>query len=198
LVDFKIFNKAKMEKNLKLHEEDRKAFHDEIQQCQSRVLQTLVPTILALGLIAVADPENIGGLSLGCAFAVLFSSSLYVASLSFKIFRNASFLDAFSDREAKQGAEYVRLSDAISYFNAQSVSPTVLRAETSTAALIYLVLAVTFGYIFYSVNLIVTIICTVILLSVSIRIIHIYKSFSEYKEVWKDYIYEKKNSSSAS
>lgn len=184
-----------MVKNFKLHEEDRKAFHDEIQQCQSRVLQTLVPTILALGLIAVADPKNIGGLSLGCAFAVLFSSSIYVASLSFKIFRNASFLDTFSDREAEQGSEYVRLSDAISFFNDQSISPTVLRAETSTAALIYLVLALTFGYIFYSVNLIVTIVCTVILLSVSLRIIHIYRSFSKYKEVWEGYISEKNSSS---
>jgi len=51
---------AFMSKVVRLDETDRENVHKEISQCQGRVIQTLVPTILALGLIAIADPENLG------------------------------------------------------------------------------------------------------------------------------------------
>ena len=77
----------------------------EIADSQTRVVQTLVPTILAIGLIAVAASASLGGsegasrfrldIVVGCTFAILFSSSIYVAALSYKIFRNGTFLSVF-------------------------------------------------------------------------------------------------------
>jgi len=172
------------EKTLPSHEQ--KFIQQEIRDCQTRVLQTLVPTILALGLIAVSDPLNISSLSLECAFAVLFSSSMYVASLSFKIFRNSTFLFVFARGEG-ENTKKLMWSDALKAFNNHKLSPFIIRAETTTAALIYTVLAITFCYVFISVNFIVTIICTAVLLIVALRIFGIYRSASKYKKFWTDY-----------
>ena len=65
-----------------LNEEYRKKVTREIEQLQTRVIQTLVSTILAFGLVTLAGVEKISYLSLGGAIAVLFTSSLYIATVS--------------------------------------------------------------------------------------------------------------------
>lgn len=169
-----------MSKVVRLDETDRENVHKEISQCQGRVIQTLVPTILALGLIAIADPENLGTLSLGCAFAVLFSSSLYVASLSFKIFRNATFLSTFLPEGSDETT--IHWEKALVEFNTRQRIPKILRAETTTAAAIYAVLALTFCYIFIRIHIIATLVGTLLLLGVALRIFILYKSTHKYKK----------------
>ena len=70
-----------MSKKVSINEKDREKIEMEIAHSQGRIIQTLVPTILALGLLGIASPENIRDITLGSAFAVLFSSSLYVTSV---------------------------------------------------------------------------------------------------------------------
>jgi hypothetical protein len=70
---------------LEIDKKDHDKVLSEISDCQGRILQTLVPTIISVGLISIADRENIALITLVTSFSVLFGSSLYVASLSYKI-----------------------------------------------------------------------------------------------------------------
>ena len=68
--------------NPEICEKNRNQALTELQSCQERTLQTFVPTIIAVGLIAIADRGNFALVTLASSFAVLFGSSMYVASLA--------------------------------------------------------------------------------------------------------------------
>ncbi len=172
-----------MSQMISLDESDRERIETELRQCQARVVQTLVPTILALGLIALAESARIRDISLGCAFAVLFSSSLYVASLSYKIIRNAEFLKVFASPEI--GDNKICWEYALSAYRKTYGNPLVIHSETTTAATIYSVLSLAFFFIFYRVNLIASIVGTVVLLFVSFGIFLTYKRSNKVTERWE-------------
>ena len=171
-----------MSQTVSLDENDRNKIEAEIAQYQARVIQTLVPTILALGLLAIANPANIDKpIALGCAFAILFSSGLYVASLSYKIFMNATFLRTFSNIEPNK----IYWEEAISeYRHYRRV--LLFQSETATAAIIYAVLALTFLFIFYEVNPVASALGALLLLLVAFSIWMIYARRTSYANTWKD------------
>ena len=106
----------------------------EIADSQTRVVQTLVPTILAIGLIAVAASASLGGsegasrfrldIVVGCTFAILFSSSIYVAALSYKIFRNGTFLSVFAPTET--GKDEVEWETVVGRYNLHNPAANLL------------------------------------------------------------------------
>ncbi len=163
-----------------LTEDDRRYVESEIQGAQTRVMQTLVPTILSLGLIAICNTNQLGRVSMGCAFGVLFSSSLYVAALSYKIFRNGAFLAAFPPAEKPGALRWERL---LTDFNEQR-KQTIIQAETPTAAVIYAVLALTFLFIFVPAEPVLACGGTAVLLVVSLLIFSIYRRKREFKGRW--------------
>jgi cell division protein FtsL len=183
-----------MKKVGRLYDKDREKVVREIEQLQGRVIQTLVPTILAFGLVAFAGAEKVNYLSLGGIFAVLFTSSLYVAATSYKIFKNSAFLQTFDPAENTE--------DTIYYENINMLArerkirdfkqePPIIKTETTTASVIYAVLALTFFYIFYMEReaevgfLIATSIGTTILLLNSFIIFMVYVKRNENKERWE-------------
>ena len=102
-----------MAQSVTLDDKSREKVIKEISELQARVLQTLVPTILALGLIAVAASAKLGSsdgtggfepkIIMGCTFAILFTSGLFVAALSYKIQFNGNCLRVFPPRDSKKG-----------------------------------------------------------------------------------------------
>lgn len=168
---------------MSVDEKDREKVETEIETCQARVIQTLVPTILALGLISIADPQSIRNVTMGCAFAVLFSSSLYVASLSYKIFLNASFLQVFGRTDIKKNKIY--WEDALSEYRKKHL-PMIIHSETTTAAAIYMVLSFMFFFIFHKVNLIASFVAAAVLLFNSICIFLVYKRRHKCLKKWQD------------
>lgn len=173
-----------MNSTLKLDTKDLESIKQEIQQLQNRVIQTLVPTILALGLIAIANPDYINLFTLGCTFSVLFSSSLYIACLSYKIFRNSQFLAVFYIVEREQGKVY--WDDALFEYRRIKGIPFIIHSETTTAAFIYIVLAITFFCIFYNTNFLVSLLFTFALIFNSCIIFHTYYSRDENLKIWHD------------
>ncbi len=173
-----------------LHEEDLKKVVREIEQLQGRVLQTLVPTILAFGLIAFAGGEQINYLTLGGAFAVLFTSSLYVASLSYKIFRNSAFLQVFHHHANTEDTIYYE--NLMAKYRKKKGEPVIINAETTTASIIYAVLSFTFFFIFYMESegrlglLIATIVTTLILLCNCLIMFMIYVKRDHSRRIWED------------
>jgi hypothetical protein len=180
---------ANIMKARNVHDADITQVVGEMQQMQSRVMQTLVPTILALGLISFAGRESINYLSFGGAFAVLFTSSLYVSSLSYKIFRNAAFLSVFNRKvDTKDTIYYENL---MKKYRSIKHDPPVIHAETTTAAIIYLVLSITFFFIFFMEKgndltfLIAIIVATVILLFNCLILWLIYINRDNSCELWE-------------
>lgn len=172
-----------MNQIVSVDQKDRDTVQTELSQCQARVLQTLVPTILALGVIAIAQSQNIKDVTLGCTFATLFSSSLYVASLSYKIYRNASFLRTFVATDIEENK--IRWEEIISEYR-QKHRPFPFHSETTTAGSIYVVLALTFLFIFYRIDLIAASVGTVLLLLVAFSIFTIYAKRGSYQETWEE------------
>ncbi len=172
-----------MSQIMSVDEKDLKRVQTELSQCQARVLQTLVPTILGFGLIAIANPQSIRDVTLGCNFAILFSSSLYVASLSYKIFRNAAFLRTFLTAEVEKNKIY--WEKVLSKYWEEH-HPFPIHSETTTAGFIYVVLALTFLFIFYKVDPIAASIGTVLLLLVALSIFMIYVKKGNYQKTWED------------
>ena len=173
-----------MSKKVSINEKDREKIEMEIAHSQGRIIQTLVPTILALGLLGIASPENIRDITLGSAFAVLFSSSLYVTSLSYKIFRNAQFLKVFLSPEKRENEIY--WENALSEYQNKHGLPILIHSETTTVGAIYMVLSITFFFIFYRVNMIASFVCTFILLWISFCIFLIYKRRDNVLHTWQD------------
>lgn len=167
---------------LAVFEADRDKVTQEISQCQSRVIQTMVPTILALGLIAVADSNCVGILTLGCCFSILFCSSLYVACLSHKIFKNSRFLKVFCRPQARKGTVY--WEHALDRYRS-STDRLPLSSETVTAGTIYAVLAMTFFFVFHESYPVASLVCALLLLAVAFAIFAVYVQRNRSVAAWK-------------
>ncbi len=169
---------------MNLEEKDRDKIYSEIAECQSRILQTLVPTIIAVGLISIADREKFALITLITAFSVLFGTSIYVASLSYKIFRNASFISAITDTNTTDGRT-VYWEEILSRFNREQSPPIIIGYETKTIAVVYLVFSVTYIFMFYEMNPLITVFLGAILVLVALRILLIPSAAEKYRAKWK-------------
>ena len=167
---------------MKLEENDRQKVIDEIAASQERILQTFVPTIIAVGLIAIADRDTFATITLVSAFAVLFGSSLYVASLSYKIFRNACFIRALTDIAPKSNT--IHWEDILSRFNKEQTPPKIIGYETRTIAFIYMIFSLAFIYMFYEINLPMTLLFGTMLFIVALRIFLIPRDADRYHRRW--------------
>jgi hypothetical protein len=173
---------------VKIDENDRQKVIDEIAASQERILQTFVPTIIAVGLIAIADRDTFATITLVCAFVVLFGASLYIASLSFKIFRNATFIRALSDVTPK--SETVHWENMLARFNQQQTPPTIIGYETRTIAAIFMVFSFAFVYMFYEINLLMSLVCSALLFIVALRIFLIPRAAARYHRQWLQLLQE--------
>jgi len=170
---------------MEIHNKDRDKVIAEISECQARILQTLVPTIIAVGLISIADREKFALITSVTAFSVLFGTSLYVASLSYKIFRNSSFIRALTDLTT---SDTVYWEEALSKFNKNQSPPTIIGYETKTVAIVYLVFAITYIYMFYELAPLITCVLGSVLAIVALKILFIPNSADKYHKKWKEVI----------
>lgn len=130
---------------IKIPDTEKARVQSEISDCQGRILKVLMPTLLSLGAISLAKVESSPFLTLASAFAVLFSSSLYIASLSYKIFRNATFLKVLIAHAPDQTNSW---EDALIRFNGLKKPPFFIGYETRTIGFIYLIFAACFYVMF--------------------------------------------------
>lgn len=167
---------------------DRDKVISEMSDCQSRILQILVPTLVSVGLISVADREHFAIITIICAFSVLFYSSFYSASLSYKIFRNASFIRALSER--KGATTSFNWEAALAKFNSTKSAPRVLGYETKTLATVYLVFVLSFVFMFIDIETVLSLVLGVILVVVAVRIYLIPGYADKYLSNWKEVMSE--------
>jgi len=168
--------------SLNIDKKDYDKVLSEISDSQGRILQTLVPTIISVGLISIADRENVALITLITSFSVLFGSSLYVASLSYKIFRNACFIRAVT--EQSMVTDTIHWEKALSLFNAMESPPKIIGFETKTVSIIYFVFSIAFTFMFYEMNALLSIIFGIILSLVAIRIYLIPRAADAYYAKW--------------
>jgi len=122
------------------------ALNNEIESCQDRIVRVLVPTIISFGITAVgrvgvdATATVSYEILFGALFAVLFSSSLYIASMSYKIFERAAFLRVLSGQETDW--------ETVVREYRSRYAPRIIGSETTAIGWIYMVLAVLFGGLF--------------------------------------------------
>lgn len=174
---------------MNLEPQDRQKVIDEISACQERILQTFVPTIIAVGLIAIADRENFATITMVCAFAVLFGSSLYVASLSYKIFRNACFIRALGDLSVDSTA--LHWEDMLSRFHSSVAPPRIIGYETRTIAFIYLIFSLAFVLMFREIDLPMSLLFGLLLFVVGLRIYLIPQYAERYHRQWLEILRDK-------
>ncbi len=167
---------------MKLNEQDRDKVIEEIAASQQRILETFVPTIIAVGLIAIADRETFATITLVCAFVVLFGASLYIASLSYKIFRNATFLRALSD--TRPPGDTVHWENMLARFNQEQTPPGIIGYETRTIAVIFMVFSLAFIYMFYEIDLAMSLLFGALLFIVGLRIYLIPRHAAHYHKQW--------------
>lgn len=173
--------------SIKLEEKDREKVVSEISDCQSRIVQVLVPTVIAVGLISIADRDKFALITLITSFAILFSSSLYIASLSYKIFRNASFLRVVSELEDKEKTS-LHWERALSMFGKLIKPPFIIGYETKTISVIFIVFSISFVFMFFEMNSILSVVLGSILLIVGLSIFFIPFYSEKYYESWKKVI----------
>jgi|GEM_PF-6655017 len=174
---------------MELSEKDKDKIVGEISDCQGRIVQTFVPTIIAVGLISISDRENFALVTIISSFAVLFGSSLYVASLSFKIFRNASFLEEYN-RILGSGkvTDWERLLTA--FWEKQS-TPIIIGYETRSIAVVYFVFSLAFLGMFYELgHTLILISLFAALIFVALRILFIPARAKNYRATWNDVLSE--------
>lgn len=175
---------------MKLDEKDREKVLKEIADCQSRILQTLVPTILAVGLVSIADKKNFALITLFSSFAILFAASLYIANLSYKIFRNATFIKALSERECDKDDNMIHWEKALSLFSKKANPPKIIGYETKTIAVIFLVFSAVYGVMFFSMQPYLSVGFGLILGVVALTILKIPSKSEEHYRMWKQVLNE--------
>ena len=170
---------------LKLDEKDKDKILTEIADCQNRILQTLVPTILAVGLVSIADKKNFALITLFSSFAILFGASLYIANLSYKIFRNATFIKAVSERECDENDNMIHWEKALSIFSSKANPPKIIGYETKTIAVIFLVFAIVYTMMFFSMQPILSVAFGLVLGFIALTILNVPSKSQEYYVMWK-------------
>lgn len=164
-------------------EKNRDQVLSELQACQDRTLHTLVPTIIAVGLISIGDREYFALVTLISSFAVLFGSSLYVASLAYKIFRNGSYLQVLSEYDP--AADMHSWNAALQKFNKVAKIPKIIGFETKTIAVIYLAFAGSFTLMFYGIHNLLAPILGGILVLIALQIALIPRMSATYLSHWR-------------
>lgn len=179
---------------LQIDEKDKEKILKEISDSQTRILNIFVPTILAIGLISIADKENFALVTLLASFSILFASSLYISSLSYKIFRNATFLNALNSHNEKKDDGMIHWERAFSMFLEKTKPPKIIGYETKTIATIFIMFSIVFAVMFFDMNAYLSLSLGAILIFISIRMLLIPSKTKEYYEVWQDVIkdYDKK------
>ncbi|AWL12221.1 hypothetical protein HMF8227_01748 [Saliniradius amylolyticus] len=167
----------------KRFESNREQVANELRGCQERTLQTLVPTIIAVGLIAIADRENFALITLVSSFAVLFCSGLYLASLAYKIFRNGAYLTALDELDPESAVH--SWGAALSRFHELSQPPRIIGYETTTVALIYAVFSGAFFLMFYEIHLLLASALALVLFAVALRLFLIPRNGASYLNDWR-------------
>lgn len=105
-----------------------------------------------------------------------------VASLNYKIFRNAAFLHVFTGKKKTEDEFFWQW--AVRRFQEGYVD-FPLHSETTTAGVIYLVLPSTFFFIFWRENLLVSGIGTALLTGIAITILGIYAARGRFVDRWQ-------------
>lgn len=155
----------------------------ELKDCQERTLKTLVPTIIAVGLTSIANRENFAIVTLISSFAILFSSSLYVASLAYKIFRNGVYLEVLNEKDSSTSEK--SWNSHLQEFNSLKKPPLIIGRETTTVGVIYLVFSSSFILMFYEIHLLLTCFLGATLAAVAVRIFRLPKLSTKQKEHWE-------------
>ena len=170
---------------MQLNSDDRNKILTEISECQSRILQVFVPTIIAVGLISIADKDKFALITLFSSFAILFGSSLYVTNLSYKIFRNATFLKVINENN-KTNEDEIYWENALSLFHTKIAPPKVIGYETKTIAVIYMMFSIVFIFMFFSINLFFSLVCGILLLLIAYKMLTLPNASNQYYENWKE------------
>lgn len=161
-----------------LSESARDTLNREIESSQERIVNVLVPTIISFGITAIGN-SGVGqaaaldyDILFGALFAVQFTSSLYIASLSYKIFERAAFLRRLTEDEADW--------ETVINVYRNNYAPWFISSETTTIGWIYVVLAVLFGLLFFGkVPTLHVAAAATILFAIAIRIWVVPREFAE-------------------
>lgn len=165
---------------MKIHKEDREKLVSEISKCQERITQILGPTIFALGVLGVSDIEKQMEMTMTCMFSVLFLSGMFILTLSYKIYRNASFIKVFSTKNNKE----VYWENMLAEFRKEEKLPPIIHAEATTIGVVYLVMSVVFFMLFKR-HFIFASFFTCLLLIIPISMFCIYAKSKHYDSIWK-------------
>tara|TARA_B100001964_G_C14021177_1_gene503919 strand:- start:199 stop:777 length:579 start_codon:yes stop_codon:yes gene_type:complete len=138
-----------MDQEFKLRDSDRAKVEKEISSLQQRVIRIIIPTMLSIGLVSIAGTEEYGKVAMAGTFAILMSSGMFVAALSYKIFQNAAFLRVFVT-PVGDPAE-LSWEDALIRFRRGWIS-LIIPTETTAAAIIYFLFAGAYLYAFKDVD----------------------------------------------
>ncbi|MCW9026600.1 MAG: hypothetical protein OQJ77_04720 [Thiovulaceae bacterium] len=172
--------------DLVIAEKDRDKVLKEISDSQNRILQIFVPTIIAVGLISIADKDKFALITLFAFFAILFASSLYISSLSYKIFRNASFLNAVDSKASNVNDGTIHWEKAFSLFSKKASIPKIIGYETKTIAVIFVMFSIVYIAMFFSMNPLLSIGLGLVLIIISIRMLLLPSKSKNYLKIWQD------------
>jgi len=178
-------------KDQKSYESNREQVLAELKSCQERTLQTLVPTIISVGLISIADRDKFALITLVSAFSILFGSSLYIASLAHKIFRNATYLQALDELDTESFV--YSWGAALSKFNQIAKPPGIIGYETTTIATIYIVFSGAYLLMFFEMNMLLSSLLSVVLATIAIKIFCIPRLGQQYLEYWREVLKQEEN-----
>ena len=188
LLFIKIFRRYEM--TLKIDEKDKDKVLKEISDSQNRIIQIFVPTIIAVGLISIADKENFALITLFASFAILFASSLYISSLSYKIFRNASFINAVNSQTIDADYDTIHWEKAFSLFSKKTQLPKIIAYETKTIAVIFLMFSLVYTAMFFNINQFLSVSLGIVLVYISIKMLLLPSKSDEYFKIWQEVLKE--------
>ena len=179
---------AQLASQVNAFDQNRDQVVSELTGCQQRILQILVPTLISVGLISIADRDKFALITLISSFAVLFGSGLYVSSLTYKIFRNGSYLRALD--ELNPATRAYSWESALNRFHGLCKPPRIMGYETTTIAVIYLVFSGAYFLMFYQMNLWLASGLACILALVAVRMFLLPAKAAAYHQHWQRVLQE--------
>jgi hypothetical protein len=164
-------------------ENDYKYVTEEMQRCQKRIASTIVSLILSIGLIGTSKftGTKVAHISMYSHFGVLLCASLYISSLTFKIFRNAAFIQYMNAIQNIPAWEAV-----LEKFNEKT---RVSLYETTAVWFIFLFLDLAYCVLYITEDWIFVVISFIILL-IPLILILLFMRKRYYVNKWKDSLEE--------
>ena len=138
-----------MAQGFELPDSDRAKVENEISSLQNRVLQIIIPTMLSIGIVSIVGSDHYGKVAMAGTCAIVMSSGTFVATLSYKIFQNAAFLQVFVTLVGHPGE--LSREDALIKFREGWIS-LIIPTETTAATIIYFLFAGAYLYAFKDVD----------------------------------------------